>query len=97
MKSTTKYFSKITSKGIVTNKQFWKTIERFLTNKVCLEYNDIILLNGEEVITNDRILAKRLNEHYVNVVERTRGFKLSKMSFSVESRNNHFLRSIANP
>ena len=95
-KSITQHFSKITSKGIMTNKQFWKTMKPFLTNKGCLENNDIILLDGEEMITNDRILAKRFNEHYINIVERSTGFKPSKMSFSVESRNNHFLRSIAN-
>ena len=48
------------------------------------------------MITNDRILAKRFNEHYLNIVEHSSGFELSKMSFSVESRNNHFLKSIAN-
>ena len=67
----------------------------FLTNKGCLENNDIILLDGEEMITNDRILAKRFNEHYINIVERSSAFKPSKMSFSVESRiNNHFLKFI---
>ena len=95
-KSITQHFSKITSKGIMTNKQFWKTMKPFLTNKVCLEINVIILLDGEEMITNDRILAKRFNEHYRNIVKRSSGFKPSKMPFSVESRNNHFLRSIAN-
>ena len=90
-------FSKITSKGIMINKQFWKTMKPFLTNKGCLENNDIILLDGEEMITNDRILAKRFNEHYINIVEHSSGFKPSKMSFSAESRiNNHFLKSIAN-
>ena len=95
-KSITQHFSKITNKGIMTNKQFWKTVKPFLTNKGCLKNNDIILLDGEEMITNDRILAKRFNEHYINIVERSSGFKPSKMSFSVESRNNYFLRSIAN-
>ena len=80
----------------MTNKQFWKTMKPFLTNKGCLENNDIILLDGEEMITNDRILAKRFNEHYINIVERSSGFKPSNMSNSVESRNNYFLRSIAN-
>ena len=80
----------------MANKQFCKTMEPFLTNKGCLENNDIILLDGEEMITNDRILAKRFNEHYINIVERSSGLKPSKMSFAVESRNNRFLRSIAN-
>ena len=31
----------------MTNKQFWETMKPFLTNKGCLENNDIILLHGE--------------------------------------------------
>ena len=84
-KSITQHFSKITSKGIMTNKQFWKTMKPFLTNKGCLENNDIILLDGEEMITNDRILAKRFNEHYINIVERSSDFKPSKMLFSLNN------------
>ena len=56
-----KHFSKITSTGIMTNKQFWKTMKPFLTNKGCLENNDFVLLDGEEMITNNRILAKRFD------------------------------------
>ena len=49
------------------------------------------------MITNDRILARRFIEHYINTFERSSGFKSSKMSFSAESRiNNHFLKFIAN-
>ena len=92
-KSITQHFSKI---GIMTNKQFWKPTKPFLTNKRCLENNNIILVDGEEMITNDRILAKYFNEHYINIVERSSGVKPSKMSFSVKSRSNHFLISIAN-
>ena len=55
------HFFKITSKGIMTNKQFCKNMKPFLTNKGCLENNDIILLDGEEMINNDKILAKRLS------------------------------------
>ena len=69
----------------------------FPTNKGCLENNDIILLDSEEMTTNDRILAKHFNEHYIYIVERSSDFKHSKMSFSAESRiNNHSLKSIAN-
>ena len=91
----TQHLPKITSKGIMTNKQFWKTIKPFLINKGCLANNDIILLDGEEMITNDRILAKSFNEHYINI-KRSSGFKHSKMSFSAESRTNHFLKSKVN-
>ena len=64
-----KFFSRITSQGIMTTKQFLKTMKPSQTNKACLENNDI-LLYGEEIITNDRILAKCFNEHYINMVER---------------------------
>ena len=95
-KSITQHFSKTTSKGIITNKQFWKATKPFLTNKGCLENNDIVLLGGEEMIIKDSILAKRFNVYYLNIVECYSGFKPSKMSFSVESRNYLFLKSITN-
>ena len=66
----------------------------FLTNKGCLENNDIILLDGEEMITNDRILAKRFNEHYINIVERSSGFEPSKCRFL--RNQDHFLKSKTN-
>ena len=37
------YFSNITSKGIVTNRDFWKTMKPFLANKGCLDNIDIML------------------------------------------------------
>ena len=73
-KSITQHFSKTTTKEIMTNKQFWKTMKAFLRNKGCLENNDIILLDGEEKIKNDRILANRFNEHHINIFERSGGF-----------------------
>ena len=80
-RSITQHFSKITSKGIMTDKQFWKAMKPFLTNKGCLENNNIIVLDGEVMIANDRILAKRLNKHYINIVKRSRGFSLPKCHF----------------
>ena len=55
----------------------------FLTNKGCLENNNIITRDGEKIITNYRIVGKRFNEHYINIVERSSDFKHSKMLFSV--------------
>ena len=89
-------FSKITSKRIMAKKQFSKTIKPFLRNKRCLENNDIILLDSEEMITHYRTLAKYFNEHYINSVKRCSGFKPFKMSFSVKSSVNHYRKSIVN-
>ena len=78
------------------NKQFSKTLNPFLRKKRSLENNDVILLDGEEMITNYRILAKYFNEHYINSVKRCSGFKPSEMSFSAKSRINHYQKSIVN-
>ena len=80
-KAIKQYFSNITSKGIVTNKEFWKTVKPFLTNKGCLENSDIMLINDDEMVTDDKTLAKTFNEHYINIVERSSGLKPEKMEF----------------
>ena len=80
-KAIKQYFSNITSKGIVTNKEFWKTIKPFLTNKGCLENSDIMLINDEEMVTDNETLAKTFNEHYINIVEWSSGLKPEKMEF----------------
>ena len=77
-------------------KQFSKTMNPFVRSKVCFGNNDIILLDGEEMISNYRTLAKDFNEHYTNSAKRCSGFKPSKMSFSVKSRINHFRKSMVN-
>ena len=76
----------------MANNQFSKTMNPFLRNEGCFENNDVILLDDEEMITYDWILAKYLNEHYTNIVKRSSGFKPSKMFFSVESTTNHFIK-----
>ena len=65
----------------MTNKEFWKTIRPFLTNKVCLENSDIMLINDDDMITDDKTLAKTFNEHYINTVERPSGLQPEKMKF----------------
>ena len=55
----------------MTNKEFWKTIRPFLTNKVCLENSDIMLINDDDMITDDKTLAKTFNEHYIKDAEAT--------------------------
>ena len=42
-KTKKNYFSKITSNGVMGNKQFWNTVEPFLTSKGFLHNEDIAL------------------------------------------------------
>ena len=61
--SIKQYFSNITSMGIVTNREFWKTIKPFLTNKCCFN-NSYIMLSYYHV---NKYLGKLCNEHYINL------------------------------
>ena len=78
-KSIKQYFSNITSKGIVTNREFWKTMKPLLTNKGCLDNCDIMLRGDNKMIADDKRLAKLFNEHYINIVERSSGPKPGKI------------------
>ena len=86
-KSIQHYFSSITSNGIITNKNFWKAIKPFLTNKGCLEKSDIMLRGDEKMITDEKKLLQLLNDHYINIVERSCGFKPEKVEFDFGSCN----------
>ena len=92
-KSIQHYFSNITSNGIITNKNFWKAIKPFLTNKGCLEKSDIMLRDDEKMITDDKKLVQLFNDHYINIVERSCGFKPEKVEFDFGSCNKNWVLS----
>ena len=74
-KSMKQYFFNNTSKGTVTNREFWKTMKLFLLSKGCFDNSDIMLRGDNEMITDDKRLAKLFNEHYINIIERSSGLK----------------------
>ena len=37
-----------------------------------------MLMNDDEMVTDDKTLAKTFNEHYINIVERSSGLKPEK-------------------
>ena len=79
----------------MTNKEFWKTIRPFLTNKGCLENIDIMLINDDEMVTDDKTLAKTFNEHYINTAELSSGLKPEKMEFeNLPNTSRNILHSI---
>ena len=74
-KSIKHYFSNITSNGIITNKNFWKATKPFLTNKGYLKNSD------------EKKFVQLFNDHYINIVERSCGFKPEKVEFDIGSSN----------
>ena len=74
------YFSKVTESGVNTSKEFWKIIKPFLTNKGFLSGNEITITENDEVITDEKILAEKFNNHYTNIVERSCGVRPKKLN-----------------
>ena len=76
-KSIRNYFNKIANRNIVTNRNFWKIIKPFLSNKGHLENVDIMLNHNNKIVCNDHELVKVFNEHYINIIEKSGGEKPS--------------------
>ena len=87
-KSMKNYFRKIGQQGIVTNKKFWNTIKPFLTNKGHISSNDIVLIEKDSIITEEKKLVELFNNHYINIVQNSSGMKpeLICQSFPVKAR-----------
>ena len=83
-KSIKHYFSNITSNGIITNKNFWKVIKTFLTNKGYLQNSDTVLRADDKIITDDKKLVQPFSDHYINIAERSCGFKPEKVEFELD-------------
>ena len=74
-KSIRNYFNKIANRNTVTNRNFWKIIKPFLSNKGHLENVDIMLNHNNKIVCNDHELVKVFNEHYINIIEKSGGEK----------------------
>ena len=59
----------------MNDKNFWKVIKPFLTNKGFIDGNETTIVDGDEIISEEKELVKIFNEHYINIVEKTCGLK----------------------
>ena len=85
-KAVKKYFKNITESGIMENKLFWKTLKPFVTNKSGVSNDNIMIVDNECLITDDKVLARMLNYHYINIVEKSSGVKPNSIDFK-EAQN----------
>ena len=71
IKSIRSYFNKLPKGNIATNRNFWKIIKTFRSNKGNIGNADIMLNHNNKIICNDHELAKVLNEHYIHIIEKS--------------------------
>ena len=69
------YLNKSAADGIITSKSFWKFMKPFLKNKSCHAQNDIMLIQNNEIITEEKYLVEIFNKYYINIVEKSSGIK----------------------
>ena len=67
------FFKEATKDGIMTNKNFWRTVKPFLTNNGCISNDFIGIENEGNLICNEQELAEVFNEHYINIVGKSSG------------------------
>ncbi|XP_057297642.1 uncharacterized protein LOC130628675 [Hydractinia symbiolongicarpus] len=75
------YFKKITQAGAVENKNFWKVMKPFVTNKNCLSNANITIIQNDNLITDENEVATTLNSHFINIVENSSGDEEIKKVF----------------
>ena len=69
---------------VMTNKDIWKLVKIFLTNKGGLSGKDILLVRDDKIITEDHELAETFNDHYTNIVEKSSGKKSHSLAEKLE-------------
>ena len=74
----------MTKTGVQTNKDFWKLIKPFLTNKGFLENAEIMLTEKEK----KKELVRIFNNHYINIVERSCGTNPTNIAKEQEIEDN---------
>ena len=65
---------------VQSNRDSWKLIKPFLTNKGFLENAEIMLTEKDKIVTEEKALVKIFNDHYINIVERSCGTKSTNVA-----------------
>ena len=58
----------MTENGVMTDKDFWKLVKSFLTNREGLSGNNILLVKDDKIIADDHELAETFNDHCIDIV-----------------------------
>ena len=62
------YYSNLNEKNVIDNQKSLKTVKPILSNKF-VNSEKITLVDNEKIITNDKEIAKVLNDFFSNIIE----------------------------
>ena len=69
------HFKKATSRGIMSNKEFWDLVKPHLSKRGGLSDNNITLMKDQKIFTDKPTLCQLFNDHYINIVQNSSGRK----------------------
>ena len=84
-KNIKSFYNNLDTKFVTDNRKFWKTVKPLFSDKH-FSNNKITLLEGEEIISNDKEIAEIFNDHFANIVDNlnVQGFMTSDFSYNHE-------------
>ena len=62
------YFENLNINFVNENKTFWKTVKHYFSNKI-LKNSKIVLMENNEIITDNRKNAEIMNNYFVNLTQ----------------------------
>ena len=65
-KAKVDYYGNLDLKDILDNKKFWKTVKPLFSDEIQTR-GSITLLEGDELVSDDKKVAEILNEYFVNI------------------------------
>ena len=84
-KTKRKYFKDLRLSDVNDNKKFWKTVKPLFGNKIKCK-SQIALVEGNNLVTDDKVLAQTFNKFFVNVAA-TLGIKFEKLPSNYDDSN----------
>ena len=84
-KTKRKYYKDLRLSDVNDNKKFWKTIKSLFGNKIKCK-SQVALVEGNDLVTDDKVLAKTFNKFFVNVAA-TLGIKYEKLLSNYDNSN----------
>ena len=89
------FYDNIDISLITDNKKFWRTVKPFFSEKH-FGKRKIILVEGENIISNDKEVAKTMNDFFSNIVENLEINRHQDELFTYDCDKNHISNIVLN-
>ncbi len=68
-KEKKKYYNNLDLKVLEDNKNFWKRVKPLFSGKTKVLEKNIVILDGEEIISDNKMVAEKLNNFFIDAVD----------------------------